>query len=222
LSSARPGVYRDARGATATSAWSLDDLGGAGGFAGLGAGEPAPPPVDPAVLAEQQRERELSDAYTLGFEEGRHEGEEAEHARLKHTLRAAEDALNVIRVNEERWSGSIEENITALAVAVARHVIDRELASDPTIVSKLVRRALTEFPVDQPVRIRINPNDLALIEAHGGLDHADTGPRNELHWIPDHRISTGGCVVEGRERIVDGRTDTALERVYRRIAYTNA
>ncbi|MBI1808809.1 MAG: hypothetical protein HYR75_02835, partial [Gemmatimonadetes bacterium] len=171
---------------------------------------------------ERARERELADAYALGFEEGRREGEEAEHARLRHTLRSAEDALNVIRVNEERWSGSIEENIAALAVAVARHVIDRELAADTTIVAKLVRRALSEFPIDQPVRIRINPNDLALIEAHGGLEYADTGPRHEMHWIPDHRIASGGCVVEGRERIVDGRTDTALERVYRRIAYTNA
>jgi hypothetical protein len=29
-------------------------------------------------------------------------------------------------------------------------------------------------------------------------------------------------VVEGRERIVDGRVDTALERVYRRLTYNNA
>ncbi len=211
-------MVRDGEGVSGTSAWSLDDLGGHR-QAGLPIGEPQPR-LDPAVEAERARERELSDAYTLGFEEGRHEGEEAEHARLRHTLRAAEDALNVIRVNEERWSGSIEENIAALAVAVARHVIDRELASDETIVSKLVRRALSEFPIDQAVRIRINPNDLALIETHGLLEQADTGPQHEKHWIPDHRIATGGCVVEGRERIVDGRTDTALERVYRRIAYT--
>jgi hypothetical protein len=29
-------------------------------------------------------------------------------------------------------------------------------------------------------------------------------------------------VVEGRERIIDGRVDAALERVYRRLTYTGA
>ena len=57
--------------------------------------------------------------------------------------------------------------------------------------------------------------------SHGGLDQADLGPRRESHWIADHRISTGGCVVEGRDRIIDGRVDTALERAYRRLAYTS-
>jgi flagellar biosynthesis/type III secretory pathway protein FliH len=28
-------------------------------------------------------------------------------------------------------------------------------------------------------------------------------------------VERGGCVIEGRDRIVDGRVDTALERIYR-------
>ena len=48
-----------------------------------------------------------------------------------------------------------------------------------------------------------------------------TGDR-EARWLPDASIAPGGCVVEGRERIIDGRIDTALERVYRRLTYTNA
>ena len=39
----------------------------------------------------------------------------------------------------------------------------------------------------------------------------------EVRWIPDASIGRGGCVVEGPERIVDGRLESALERVYRRI-----
>jgi flagellar biosynthesis/type III secretory pathway protein FliH len=43
-----------------------------------------------------------------------------------------------------------------------------------------------------------------------------------MSWVPDARIARGGCVVEGRERIVDGRVDSALERVYRRLAHRHA
>jgi hypothetical protein len=37
----------------------------------------------------------------------------------------------------------------------------------------------------------------------------------EIRWISDVSILRGGCLMEGRERIIDGRVDTALERAYR-------
>ncbi len=46
--------------------------------------------------------------------------------------------------------------------------------------------------------------------------------RKDVQWLPDPRIAAGGCLIEGRDRIVDGRVDTALERLYRRLTYTGA
>ncbi|MCX5761911.1 MAG: FliH/SctL family protein [Gemmatimonadetes bacterium] len=180
-------------------------------------------PLDPVAAAKALYDREMHDAYTLAFEEGRHEGEHAERARLRTALAAAEESIEALRAGEERWQGMIEENICALAVSVARHIVDREVADNPDIMEKLVRRALAEFPIDQPVRVRVNPTDMQIIQANGGqaaLDALTGTPPREAHWIPDVRISRGGSVVEGRDRIIDGRVDTALERVYRRLTYT--
>lgn len=166
----------------------------------------------------------VADAYALGFDEGYHEGELAEQARLLAARRATEEALDVIRANEERWSDSISENIIALAIAVARHVVDRELALDPTIVAHIVSQALTAYPIDQPVRIRVNPGDLAVLDAADltAGDGPEGSAQRPAHWIADARVNAGGCVVEGRDRIVDGRVDTALERVYRRLTHQHA
>ncbi len=183
------------------------------------------PPLDPVAEAQARHEKEIHDAYTLGFEEGRHEGEHAEQARLRTALAAAAESIEVLRAGEERWQGMIEENICALAVAIARHIIDREVADNPEILEKLVKRALGEFPIDHPVRVRVNPTDMQIILSHGGqaaLDALTGTPGREAHWIPDSRIAPGGSVVEGRDRIIDGRVDTALERVYRRLTYKNA
>lgn len=183
------------------------------------------PPMDPVTAAKAQYEQEMRDAYNLAFEEGRHEGEHAEQARLRSALGAAEESIEALRDGEERWQGAIEENICALAVAVARHIIDREVADSPEILERLIRRALTEFPIDQPVRVRVNPTDLQIIQSNGGqsaLDALTGTPPREANWIPDVRIARGGSVVEGRDRIIDGRIDTALERVYRRLTYKNA
>lgn len=186
--------------------------------------------IEAIALANAERERQeqaerdamLADAYAQGFEEGRTEGEIAEGARLRHALTMAESALEELRVGESRWTGAIEENICALAIAVAKHVIGRELEGDPSVVTDLVARALAEFPIDQPLRVRVNPSDLLTMSGLVPGGPVPVAADRNAQWIPDPMIAPGGCVVEGRERIVDGRVDAALERVYRRLTYTNA
>jgi hypothetical protein len=46
--------------------------------------------------------------------------------------------------------------------------------------------------------------------------------RDDALWLGDARVQPGGCLVEGRDRIIDGRVDTALDRTYRRLTYTQA
>jgi flagellar assembly protein FliH len=213
-SSARPFIIRGGAARTQGGAWRLDSL--------AAARVDAAPAPDPAAVAAAVHGKEVSDAYAHGFEEGRREGEHAEQARLRNSMSSVVDALDVIRSSEERWNGALEENIGALSCAIARHIVDREIAADPELVSRLVKRAIAEFRIDQPVRVRVNPNDLSIIEANTDPADARHDREHEVHWIGDPRIATGGCVVEGRERIVDGRVDTALERAYRRIAYHHA
>ncbi|MCC7052685.1 MAG: hypothetical protein IT355_05420 [Gemmatimonadaceae bacterium] len=171
------------------------------------------------------RQAELDEAYLRGVTDGREQGEMAERARLRGAMLAAESALDDVRAGEARWLAHIEENIAAIAVAVAQQVIVREVSLSNDIVFGMVTRAVQEFGLDQPLTIRVNPGDHESLNAADRSDDTElartTAPR-ELRWVPDARIEPGGCVVEGRERIVDGRVDTSLERLYRRLTYTNA
>ena len=173
-----------------------------------------------AHLVHQQA---LDDAFTQGFDAGREAGAIAERVRIEAPLAAVSGLLDELREREARWVERMEENLCALAVAVGRQLFDAELQASPAHVGTLVRRALTEFPIDQPVTMRVNPSDLASITAHAVADggHAPIG-RVDAQWIPDLRIAPGGFVVEGRDRVVDGRVDTALERLYRRLTGTGA
>ena len=204
--------------------WSLEDLRVEELYADFGDPDDAGAAEDARLQAEasarEEQERLVRDAYARGVEEGRREGEQVEANRLKNAVRAAELALEEIRESEARWLENIEENICSLAVAIARQIIDHELRVDTAVVEKLIRRALDEFPVAQPVRIRIHPRDQAVIESSG--PEGRLPPRidgREVQWLPDPNVVQGGCLVEGRDRIIDGRVDTALERVYRRLTY---
>ena len=173
----------------------------------------------------QARQAELDTAYLRGLAEGREQGEQAERARLRGAMMAAESALDDVRTAEARWLVNVEENLAAIAIGVAQQVILRDVTAAPEIVLEMVSRAVQEFGLDQALSIRVNPGDLESLLSVERADSDDIGQitkGREVRWIHDARIEPGGCVVEGRERIVDGRVDTALERLYRRLTYTNA
>ncbi|HEU4629907.1 MAG TPA: FliH/SctL family protein [Gemmatimonadaceae bacterium] len=223
------------------AAWALEELTPAG----AGSGDAAPPAEAPALLQQRQAEEEArqqaerqaeleratAQAYAAGVAAGEQRGRAEATARLASAVAAAEAALERIRDGERRWEGALDDNVCALTVAIARQVIGRELAGDPATLTDLVRRALAEFPVDQPVQIRVNPADLAALATQGGAAGQAAGapggtaavaPNREARWIADPSVAVGGCLVEGRERIVDGRVDTALERIYRKLTGNHA
>lgn len=165
-------------------------------------------------------EATVAAARAEAYAEGLTAGREDERARLASAVQAADAVLQALREADAPLRGRLEENVCALAVGIARQLVERELKVDPTFVTSLVRQALVEFPLDQPVSIRINPVDLAAITALSLVEEGAPGitAGREARWVADPEIAPGGCMVEGPDRIVDGRVDTALERVYRRLA----
>lgn len=159
-------------------------------------------------------------AYERGYQDAERTLREASEARLSSGLRALDEAVASVQLHSERWISNVEENLSALATVIARHVVQREVAADPTIVRDLVQRALAQFPMDQTVSVRLHPEDAATCSVDSGADGA--GRVRDVRWIADPHIARGGCLVEGRERIIDGRVDTSLERAYRIVSQVQA
>ncbi len=175
----------------------------------------------PSQITADEKAKLIDEGYARGLRDGEAKARAAAQASVS-------DALSVVREISTQLSeintmapAILEENVAAIAVVIARQIIGREITLDKDLISGLVRRALTEFPVDQSVRIRVNPVDLSILSAASGDPGTITGKR-DASWMADPRIARGGCLVEGSQRIVDGRVDTALERAYRRMAQVHA
>ena len=222
-SSSRPGVLAAGAMGTKPAPWAPDDIASLAWSTGSTAEQPESQ-SDQAERLRLEIEQRIEDARAAGFDAGRLAGELAEAARLRNGVTATELALDTIRASEAKWQECVAENITILALTVARHIVGRELHSDAAAVADLVKRALAEFPIDQPMRVRVNPHDLSLLSqpAPSGGEPVSIAPNRDVRWLADSRIQPGGCVVEGRERIVDGRVDTALERLYRKLTDKDA
>ena len=157
------------------------------------------------------------DGYARGYEQGFRAGEFAEAARLRSAIAALEEGLISLERESARWVGNAEENICALAVTVARHILGREIAAEPEMVVETVRLALAEFPVSESVRVRLNPQDMQMVTSVLAADEERPGGRKSVRWNADARLAPGSCLIEGSERIIDGRVDVGLERLYRRL-----
>ena len=176
-----------------------------------------------AALSAAERASLIDEGYARGLADGQAKGLAASQARVEGALAVLNDANAKLNEVLALAPGVVEENITALAIIVARQIVQHDVKTDVTIVADLVRRALTEFPIDQSVRIRVHPVDLSLLTLGDGAPGMApiTGTR-DANWMADTRVTRGGCLVEGRDRIIDGRVDSALERAYRRMAQVDA
>lgn len=168
--------------------------------------EPEPPPQDPG--------------YDEGYQDGLAAGEARAAEQLASAVRAARQAARQVQEDQERLADELRDDVLALALGVARHIVGRELRGDAETFADLVREALNAFPLDQKVKIRVHPADLSQISsiADGGEVIPIAGAR-DVQWLADPQVAEGGCVVEGPERVLDGRLDHTLERIFKRLSH---
>jgi len=164
-----------------------------------------------------QREAELEETYQRGFQDGEASGLNRALQELDPSRQAAEKAASQLAVLHEELTNHTQENVLALALVVARKVLEKEIRAAPETVADLVEKALTHFPLDQKVRVRLNPADLTFVSGESSDGTPPEAVGREVRWTPDETVSPGGCIVEGPEHVVDGRLDTALERLYRTV-----
>lgn len=152
-------------------------------------------------------------AFAEGVEAGRAEAREEARRNLEHALVALQSVESELRRQRQSLVATNEQAVFKLALAVARHVIQREIETDDQIVLHLVRRALEELDGARPTEVRLNPADL---DAAQGYVVGQQWPA-DLEWIADPTMERGSCVVESPDRIIDGRLDTVLREVERRL-----
>jgi flagellar biosynthesis/type III secretory pathway protein FliH len=171
---------------------------------------PPPPPANEADVVEEARSR----AYEQGLRDGiARKGEEVRQALLAFQ-RSVDELLNV-RSEQMRVLGHY---VNALAVAVAQKIVQREVATDASIVQALVTRGLELIPANTSIEVRMNAQDLEAIRAE--IEETARRDRGEpVQWLADPALERGSFVIESPQRVVNGNLDSALRALYERLEY---
>ncbi len=174
--------------------------------AGQESSKPAEPPVtEQPVDIEAIRQ----EAYTKGKADGRAEAEK----KLHETTRSLADGLEQISRLRQSLLSRSKEDMVRLVMAVARQVIQTEVAEKQDIIVKTVEQTLNAAVAADEYYIRVNPGDLEVVSAHEPLFLAAMKGLQNIHFIADETISRGGCVAESRAGDVDATLESQLDEI---------
>lgn len=145
---------------------------------------PAPPPG----ISEAEVTLRITQAVSDAERRWAAEAEARDRQRGEH-MKAA---LEAFAVQRSRYFRQVEGEVVQLALAVARKILQREAALDPTLLHGLVRVALDRVGAEGAVRIRLSPEGL-----HHWTERQDEGSavyRYEL--VADPTLAPGDCLIE--------------------------
>jgi flagellar assembly protein FliH len=177
--------------------------------------------LNPARLAAQ------SAGYVAGWNRGREAGQLAVEAETA-LIRAAEEdqaratrarialavsALHAATESLDRRSGTtgaeVEELILASAFRLAEAIVGASLADDRIRGRAALARAMAAAPHDAPVVVRLNPDDIAVLETAGLVSE------ESVTLIADATLAPGDALATSGSARIDARIEAGLERARR-------
>lgn len=182
-----------------------------------------PPDIDGPVANRKSRysAAELDavgrQAWEEGFARGLDAGQaaarqqqQAELLALQQRSRRLQEVLDFLAAPLAELDVAVEQQLVALACAVARHVVRRELHLDPAQVIAVVRETVALLPVGaRDVRVHLHPEDAAILRER----LAETHDRRAWSIVEDPVLQRGGCRVVTDDSQIDARVETRIGAV---------
>lgn len=176
------------------------------------------PPADPGAASEAGAQREIEArvkaAYAQGQAAGEAAGEQRAALRLEPALRALNAVIQELAGLRKRFRADAEEDTVKLAIAIARRVLHREIATDSEAILGLVIAAFHKLNARELHRLRVSPGDAAVIEENRA--RLELPPAVELS--PDASLVPGSAIFETSRGELDASVDTQLAEIERGFA----
>jgi flagellar assembly protein FliH len=166
------------------------------------------------ILEAEMKRTEIEErAKKAGWDEGFQAGEKAWMERFERIESEAE------RLQQEREAFflSAETELAAFSLDIARKILHQELQIRPEAVLEVTRAALSRVK-GREVRMRVHPDDYALVH-RAKTDLASVSYEiGAIEVIGDLKVERGGCRIETDSATVDAQPETQLGRIAESIA----
>jgi type III secretion system HrpE/YscL family protein len=103
-----------------------------------------------------------------------------------------------------------ERDLLRLAITIAEKIIGHEIERNSTTLADIIANALRHTRQNEMLTVRIHPADLPLVEVQRERLNQMSRARF-LDFVPDPRVSRGGCIIESESGTVDAQLATQLQ-----------
>ena len=170
--------------------------------------EAADPP-DFSALEEAAR----IEGYNRGYEEGYAAGRAAAEAAMAVHLERLAGLINDVVEQHAGFYRAAERQVVDLALQIAQRVVEHEVENMPDLAVGVIRAALDEMDARTAVRIRVSPEDEALLRRRWSQVVPPGIDAGRIELQVDERIQSGGGVIETTQGQVDAQLETKLAQL---------
>jgi flagellar assembly protein FliH len=150
-----------------------------------------------------------------GFEKGKQDGFAQGEVEGKNSYSALMTNLNSLMDNLTSERKKLVADLQPMLVELVGEALKRCLgkeAENGTLVVEFVKEALAKAQDKVQLKLHLNPDDMAEIEAQKKQLQLSVGV-SEMELIADARVERGGCLLETEGGSVDVRLNTVVEQV---------
>lgn len=209
---------------TEPAAWRRVSSSEAIGSEAVSASVPSDRPAEMGYISEPSQpggskgaddlEQRLSAAQRQGFDEGQAAARQSlagqvEAMQLK--LARSIEELTGLRLRHRREA---EKDVVALALAVARRILHRELTVSPEALLGLVKAALDKMEAREVHQVRVSRQDGAMLRQF----FEQMGLPQRVEVIADPGLVPGAVIIESGRGLLDASVDTQLAEIERGFA----
>jgi flagellar assembly protein FliH len=163
---------------------------------------------DPSPIAEIEAQ-----AYEKGFSDGQSTAIAAQSEQVESAVKGLEQAIIGIQNLRDEIYRTLESEVVALAMSIARKVVCREVKTSNDVVVCVAKEALSRIETPGQIKIRLNPADYQFIKET--KNHIATLVDNveKVTFETEDSIASGGCVIETDMGEIDARIEKQLHVV---------
>lgn len=132
---------------------------------------------------------------------------------LKTVLPAMQAAVKELQIEKDRWVTHWETAVVRLSIAIAEKILRHEVHQRPELTVTMVSETLQIVAGHPNIKVHMHPEDIAQLQSCGHEMIQRLSALGDAALDPDERIGRGGCLIETRHGVIDGRIETQLNRI---------
>lgn len=178
--------------------------------------------ADVGVPTAQQLDELQKQAYQEAYEKGLAEGREAGHSQAlaearQQTSQHTEQLQGILQRFAEPLQAledEVVDELISMVITVAKHIIRRELKSEPGQIIAVTREALAALPMNsRHIKLHLHPEDATLVKETLIVSEEDSPWR----VVEDPTLSRGGLKVMSENSQIDATVESRLGEIISRV-----